>query len=314
MGLKTNTALHLKNLRIGVILSSGGARGVFAHTGFLQALEQLNIEVVALAGCSAGALVGGIYASGTSIEKWSSVLADTQPRDYWRPDSKLRFLWNLIVKKGRGYTGFSEADSAINFIRKQLSAETFAECRIPFYSLAMNLSCSKKTFFADGELAPRIMASAAIPLLYRPVEINGELFSDGATLDLAPTDAICCKHKLDILIVHHVAIHCQGQAGLQHVISQPWTILQILFLKLYSEKPWYLIDKPVNETYCQCGCGALVLVLKPDLPELGWPMRGDGLTVQRSAREQGVLMLEKLMEKWGKNSAPPSKTGSMSSD
>jgi len=287
-------------LRIGIVLSSGGARGVFAHTGFLQAIEELDIDIAAMAGCSAGALVGGIYASGTSISKWSDVLATTSPRDYWRPDSKLRFLWQMIMKRGRGYTGFSETDTAINFIRKQLTAATFANCRIPFYSLAMNLTHSVKTFFGEGELAPRIMASAAIPILYRPVEIDGELFSDGATLDLAPTDAICCKHDLDILIVHHTAIHCQGKEGLHRVITQPWSLLEILYLQLYSERPWYLVNMPVNETHCQCGCGAVVLVLKPDLPELGWPMRGDGLKLQESARIQGIELLSQQMEKWGK--------------
>lgn len=52
-------------MKVGVVLSSGGGREVFAHTGFLLALEQLGVEISAIAGCSAGALVGGVYASGT---------------------------------------------------------------------------------------------------------------------------------------------------------------------------------------------------------------------------------------------------------
>jgi len=125
--------------KIGVVLSSGGGRGVFAHTGFLQALEQMGIKISAITGCSAGALVGGIYASGTDIEQWSNTLADVHTSAYWAPDSWPRFLWNMLVKKGRGYTGLSNCDAPIEFIRRNLQAQNFADCRIPYYSLAMNL-------------------------------------------------------------------------------------------------------------------------------------------------------------------------------
>jgi len=288
------------NLRIGVVLSSGGARGVFAHTGFLQALQQLEIEIVAIAGCSAGALVGGIYASGTDLDQWAATLANVHPRDYWTPDSRARFFWDVIIRKGRGYTGLSSAQTAIEFIRRNLTAQTFETCKIPFHSLAMNITRGTKVLFGEGELAPRIMASAAMPVLYRPVEIEGEWFSDGATIELAPTDAICCKHNLDVLIVHHTAIHREGKTGLEHILRQPWSLLEILLLQLYSERPWYLSNKPVSETHCQCGCGALVVVLEPDLPELGWPLGGEACALQKLAMIQGMKLLGEQRSKWEK--------------
>lgn len=78
---------NMKPVRIGVVLSSGGGRGVFAHTGFLMALEQLGIKVAAVAGCSAGALVGGVYASGTDLQSWMQRISTAHPREYWAPDS-----------------------------------------------------------------------------------------------------------------------------------------------------------------------------------------------------------------------------------
>ena len=280
-------------LRIGVVLSSGGGRGVFAHTGFLQALEQLDIEIAAIAGCSAGALVGGIYASGTKLSQWTKTLAKVHPRDYWTPDSRLKFLWSMIVRKGRGYTGLSSPQTAIKFIRQQLAVQTFEDCKIPFHSLAMNLTRSTKTLFGEGELAPRIIASAAVPILYRPVEIDGEWFSDGASLDLAPTDAVCCKHNLDVLLVHHAAMHREGKAGLAHVLKQPWSLLELLYLQLYSERPWYLTNKALFETRCQCGCGARVIVLKPDLPELSWSLDNKGDAIQELAIMNAIEQLSK---------------------
>lgn len=281
--------------RVGVVLSSGGARGVYAHTGFIQALEQLDIEISAVAGCSAGALVGGIYASGTGIEQISDAIANIHSRNYWTPDSWIKFFWKMIVKKGRGYTGLSSGQAAIDFIHSQLSAKTIEDCKIPFHCLAMNLTRGTKTLFSRGELAPRIMASAAIPILYQPVNIDGEYFSDGATIELAPTDAVCCKHKLDLLIVHHVATHPGGRDSLDYVLAQPWTLLNILYRQLYNDRPWYLSNKTVYETYCQCNCGARVIVLQPELAEFTWPFKQKGIELQKAAKKSAISALDKIL-------------------
>lgn len=278
--------------RIGVVLSSGGGRGVFAHTGFLLALEKLGIEVAAVAGCSAGALVGGVYASGTDLSRWTESIVNAHTREYWVSDSWLRFFWHMIVRKGRGYSGFSDAGAAIEFIRRNLSAHRFEACRVPFYSLAMNLTRNSKTLFLQGELAPCIMASAAMPVLYRPVEIDGEWYSDGATIELAPTEAICCKHGLDALIVHHTSVHREGAEGLAWALKQPWSLIEILYLLLYRQRPWYLSDQALTFHQCPGGCGALVIVIEPDLPELHWPLNRGGPEIQAAAMAQTLRLLQ----------------------
>ncbi len=280
--------------RVGVVLSSGGARGVYAHTGFLQALKQLNVKVSAIAGCSAGALVGGVFASGADMQQWSDTIADIHPRNYWAPDSWPKFFWKMVIKKGRGYTGLSSTQAAINFIQGQLNAKTFEDCKIPFHCLAMNISQGTKTLFGQGELAPRIMASAAIPILYQPVKIDGDYYSDGATIELAPTDAVCCKHNLDMLIVHHVATHHEGRDSLDSVLAQPWSLLNILYRQLYNNRPWYLSNKLVSETHCQCNCGARVVVLQPNLDEFTWPFKGKGVTLQKASMDNGIAALTEL--------------------
>jgi len=279
-------------MKVGVVLSSGGGRGVFAHTGFLLALEQLGVEIAAIAGCSAGALVGGVYASGTDLHDWAKSLAQVHTRQYWTPDPWTRFFWQMIVRKGRGYTGLSESKAGIEFIRNNLAEQTFETCRIPFYSLATNLTQGTKTLFSTGDLAPRIMASAAMPVLYRPVEINGELYSDGATIELASTEAICCRHQLDALIVHHASVHREGPEGLAHALRQPWSLVEILYLLLYRKRPWYLSDQALALHQCRCGCGAPVVVVEPDLPELAWPLSEGGARVQAAAMQQTLDLLK----------------------
>lgn len=281
---------------IGVVLSSGGGRGVFAHTGFLMALEKLGLEVSAVAGCSAGALVGGVYASGTELHSWMQSISNAHTRDYWAPDSWPHFFWHMIVRKGRGYSGFSDTGAAIEFIQRNLTAQHFEECRIPFYSLAMNITHNSKTLFSEGELAPRIMASAAMPVLYRPVEIDGDWYSDGAMIELAPTEAICCKHGLDALIVHHTAVHREGEEGLTWALKQPWTLIEILYLLLYRQRPWYLSSQPLTLHQCPGGCGAPVIVVEPDLPELHWPLNTGGPEIQAAAMAQTLKLLQPYAE------------------
>lgn len=282
--------------RIGVVLSSGGGRGVYAHTGFLLALRELGIEAGAIAGCSAGALVGGVAASGADLNRWADVIANVHTQEYWTPDPWPQFLWELAVNKGRGYTGLSSAAAATDFCRRNCQVQTFEECRVPFYALAMNLTRGKKVVFEQGELAPRVMASAAMPVLYRPVEIDGELYTDGAMIELAPTEAICCKHQLDALIVHHAAVHREGAEGAVWVAEQPWALVEILYLLLYRQRPWYLTDQPVSLHQCPGGCGAPIVVLAPELPELVWPLHDGGAAVQAAAKAQTRKLLAPYLQ------------------
>lgn len=282
--------------RIGVVLSSGGGRGVYAHTGFLLALQRLGIEVGAIAGCSAGALVGGIAASGADLRRWSDTIASVKTREYWTPDSWLKFIWRLAVNKGRGYTGLSDTVAAIAFCRSNLAVQTFEECRVPFYSMAMDLGRGAKMLFSEGELAPCIMASAAMPLLYRPVEIEGRLYTDGAVIELAPIEAICCKHGLDALIVHHAAMHREGEEGMTWAMKQPWSLVEIMYLLLYRHRPWYLSNQPLTFHRCPHGCGAPIIVLECDLPELAWPLNSGGPKVQAAAMTQALSRLQPYAE------------------
>src|SRR3990167_6917584 len=229
--------------RIGVVLSSGGPRGVYAHTGFLIALERLGIPVAAATGSSAGAVVGGMAASGTDLRAWSETIARIDRARFWRPDPMVYVLWQFLIRRGRGYTGLSSPEAAIEFCRSQLAVQTFEECRYPFYALAVSLGRGRKVVFSEGQLAPRIVASAATPILYRPVEIDGDWYCDGALADLSPMDAICCRHGLDALIVHHVSGRYEGRTDLVRITQRRWSMLLILERLLFRRRPWYLSDE-----------------------------------------------------------------------
>ena len=279
--------------RVGVVLSSGGVRGVYAHTGFLLALARLGIPVAAAAGCSAGAVVGGIAASGADLNAWSDALARVERRQFWVRDPWPVLLWQLAVRKGRGYTGLSGTGTAMDFCRRQLAVQTFEECRYPFHALALSLRKGRKVMFSQGALAPRMVASAAMPILYRPVEIDGDWYCDGALIDLAPMDAICCRHHLDALLIHHVATRHTDDV---RIVQREWSMLGILERLLFRHRPWYLSEERLTFHRCPSDCGAVIVVVEPQLPELPWPMTDGGPRVQAAAAEQTEMLLHPFMD------------------
>ena len=282
--------------RIGAVLSSGGGRGVFAHTGFMLALERLNIQLNATAGCSAGAVVGGVIASGTSIQDWTTAVLQASVSKYWTPLSSWQLLYNLGFKKGRGLSGLSDTAAAVDFLSRQLVSDTFEDCRYPFVAAAVNLGNGKKVLFNKGLLAPRIMASAAMPGLYEPVEIDGEYFADGAIIDLAPTDAICCQHQLDVLLVHHVANRNFSTPELKNALKNPWTIVNVLHRLIYRRRPWYETGQPLSIHHCPCGCKAAVVIIEPDLPEVTWPDRSTAETIVSLAQAHSLSQLQPVLQ------------------
>jgi len=285
--------MNRTSARIGVVLSSGGVRGVYAHTGFLLALARLGIPNAASAGCSAGAVVGGIAASGADLNAWSDALAHIDRRRFWTPDPWPVLLWRLVARKGRGYTGLSGTEAAMDFCRRQLAVQSFEECRYPFHALAVSLRQGRKAMFSQGELAPRMVASAALPILYRPVEIDGDWYCDGALVDLAPMDAICCRHGLDALLIHHVAVR---HADVADIVQREWSMLGILERLLFRHRPWYLSEERLTFHRCPCRCGAAVVVIEPRLPELSWPVTAGGSEVQAAAETQAIELLRPHLE------------------
>jgi len=284
-----------KPVRFGLVLSAGGVRGIYAHSGFLKALEDLHLDVSAISGCSAGAIVGGIYASGTPLTKWLKALKNMDKVDFWQPGSWGKSVWQLIRYRGRTFTGIATTDAPMNFCRKNITADTFEACPIPFYSTATSLSTGEKAMFDQGDLALGIAASATIPVLYQPIEIEGEFYCDGGVVDLGPTEGICCKHNLDVVIIHHVASHIKGYHGLPKADDDSWPILEIIDTLMFRNRPWYLTGQPISFHHCPCGCKAIIVVLEPELPDLPWPKTEKGAEVQGAALQQTTQMLAPLL-------------------
>jgi len=162
--------------KIGLALGSGGAWGV-AHIGVLSVFHELEIPIAYLSGCSAGAFVGALYAGGVE-----GAALDVCGRTYgWRDAARLRLPPKM---------GLASNERMAAYLKKRIGEPRFDQLRLPFYVAATNLSTGRERVFQDGEVIPVVRASCAIPGVFEPVEINGELYCDGGLTNRLPCEVL----------------------------------------------------------------------------------------------------------------------------
>lgn len=152
--------------RIGLALGGGFAHGV-AHVGILKVLERENISLHCITGVSAGAIVAAAYASGATTDEIAAIAGAMRFTD--------------VAGWGISMMGFAGSDRMVAFLRKLMKKDRFEEMRIPLGVIATDLRAGKPfDFRGPGEVAPAIRASCSYPGLFRPFELDGRLYVDGA--------------------------------------------------------------------------------------------------------------------------------------
>ena len=203
------------DLRVGLVLSGGGAKG-FAHIGVLKVLEESGVRIDYIAGTSMGAIVGGLYAAGYSANELDSIISltnfttliqDLIPRDaktFYEKEESDRYAITLPFDKFKlGFPGgFSRGQNVYNLLSKLTqhvsNIDDFSKLPIPFLCIATDIETAQEVVLDSGSLANAIAASGALPSLFSPKVIDGKLLIDGGVVNNFPIDKI--KSKVDIII------------------------------------------------------------------------------------------------------------------
>jgi len=183
-----------EQLRVGLALSGGAARGI-AHVGVLKALVENNIPIHAVAGASAGALIGGCFAAGVSIQQLEEMAATFRWRHTQRPSfSRLGLQTNARMEK---------------FLRARLPVTRFEDLPIPFAAMVTDLRKGALLVMRDqGDLPLAIRASCCIPFFMAPIEDEqGRLLIDGGIVQNLP---ISQTRALGVDIVVAVDVNFDG--------------------------------------------------------------------------------------------------------
>lgn len=184
MPVLENSATQEREKRVGIALSGGGARG-FAHAGALEAIEEAGLRPSVIAGVSAGSVVAVLYAAGLSPRKIMEIFADMKAKNFvdFRPH-------------GGGLMSISPFK---HFIEKAIGKYTnLEELPIPTYIGATDFDHGVPVEFHKGRIGERVEASCSIPIVFRPVKINGISYVDGGVLRNHPAWII--RDKCDYLI------------------------------------------------------------------------------------------------------------------
>lgn len=176
--------------RIGLVLSGGGARGI-AHIGVIKAFEENDIRVDAIAGSSAGSIVGALLAAGKTADEMLALVKESS-------------IFK-ILKVGLPSDGLTK----LTYLRDKLQAvipeDSFTALQIPLYVAISNLVTGQLEIASSGSLSQIVMASSSIPLFFKPVEIDGALYTDGGVLDNLPVAPLL--ERTDFIIGVNVMPH-----------------------------------------------------------------------------------------------------------
>lgn len=172
---------------VSLVLSSGGARGM-AHIGAIEALEEAGYEIVSIAGCSAGALVGGIYATGY-LPKFKEWICNLDKVDVF---SLMDFTFSS--------RGFIKGEKVFGELKKLIEDCQIEDLKVPFYCTAVEIPNGKEKVFHSGSLYEAIRASVSIPSVLTPAKIGKHEYIDGGILNPIPFDIIPQKELGDIMV------------------------------------------------------------------------------------------------------------------
>lgn len=159
--------------KVGLVLGSGGLRGL-AHVGVLKVLEEENIPIDYIAGCSIGALIGALYCSGHSPDTIVK-LAKHLKRRHWL---------DFIVPK----MGIFSGDKVLETTRLLTQKKSFSELKTPLSIVATEINTGQEVVFNDGDLAKAVRASVSVPGVFVPFQWNDMLLVDGAVVNATPID------------------------------------------------------------------------------------------------------------------------------
>ena len=176
--------------KIGLALGCGGAKAL-VHMGVLKALEDHNIPIHAVAGCSMGAYVGALWATGVSAEKMIHLAAEM------RDKKSLKQLADPAVPPIKG---LFYGNKAKDRLKETIGTPKIEELDRKFIAIAANLENYQRVVFNSGDLLTAVHASCAMPGIIVPVTVNDIRCVDGGVIDPVPVYALRKYSDVDYVI------------------------------------------------------------------------------------------------------------------
>jgi NTE family protein len=165
--------LSPSGVRVALVLGGGGAKGM-SHVGVLAEFERAGIPIDVIVGCSAGSIVGALY-------------ADCPNACYIKQILKPLRTWDILdINVWYGRYGLVRGGALRRFLSYHLSCRCFEELQIPLYIVATDLLAGELVCMNSGPIIPAVHASAAVPFIFSPVYLYQRWLVDGGVADPVP--------------------------------------------------------------------------------------------------------------------------------
>ena len=248
-------AVQTQRPKIGLALSGGGARGL-AHIGVLRELERQHIPIDYIAGTSAGALIGGMYASGLSVDEieqrvkemdFDKILFEKQDRrtqiQFTRANeyNGTGMVDVSVTNKGvvalpQSVIKDAKVEEAIRDILKKYPYDVnFNQLPIPFRAVSTDLATGEKVVLSKGKLSEALRASMSIPAVFAPIEIDGRLLTDGMVASNLPINVVR-QMGADRIIAVNVGSGLLPKDQIKNVVNVSEQLLSILVERNVTEE------------------------------------------------------------------------------
>jgi len=201
-------------------LGAGGARGL-AHIAIVEALDEMGVAPVAIAGSSIGAVIGAGYAAGLTgrvMRRHLLPIAHNRAEVMRRVMSARAVAWSELLSAGFGNPLVVDALKFYDTFLGELLPENFADLKVPLTAITTDLHAREALAFSEGPLRPAVAASMAVPGLVQPLQVGGRVLIDGGVTDPLPFG--CLRGKADVI----VAVDVSGGAE-RAGVPDPWDSL-----------------------------------------------------------------------------------------
>lgn len=256
----------IENVKVALVLGGGGARGA-AHAGVLEVLEKAGVPIDMIVGCSAGAIVGSMYADKQNATYLKEAFLNAKREDM------LDFtLQNIFQGPVKGH-------SLERFMLSHLDSKNIEELSIPTVILTTDLHEGAPVWISSGPIAPAVVASSALPPVFSPRVLYGMTLVDGGVIEIVP---VSYAKAVGADVVIAVDVSAQLPASLpKHILGVTKRSMEIALNTLSKiqlrnadivlrpkVEPYGLFDDKAAEIYlegvesCQEQLGAILQLLE----------------------------------------------------
>ena len=196
-----------RKLRIGLALASGGARGA-AHIGVLQVLTKNRIPIDTIAGSSAGAIIGAMYAATLDVEwiekRFREYLSSVEFREvgthHLRKGSKGEDSFfnqlgrsvkdKLVITFALNRKGIIDRRKLKKSIEYLLPVRDFSDLKIPLLIVVSDLNSGSELIISEGDLLEAVVQSSSIPGFITPLVKGDQILADGGVTAPLPLNCL----------------------------------------------------------------------------------------------------------------------------